>query len=475
MKKLCLATAISLVLTACGTEEAKTSTDTGSTSGGSKPTTPTTPPTTPPSSGNVIDLHNAADVKKLGNNYTIQLLIERLSQTSAQKSERNRLSINAVVFAKPILPNLSQSFAQYHGAPIMNFKTQGAAKIHLTAKAMVNGKEYDLKNFDLVHQQTNAWHNPDLSIFKVENDINTVSSWQTSPTFVFNSALLNQHDKIDMENGLPMNVYVKVNNTLSNGIQLYGEQPEGAPAYQSIRVNNSCTKPAYLADFGSYTCANVHGYSIPVLVEDNSTPELKANEIRVQKTVEFLIQHFPKVIAQNIYENDAAMVFFKELDGWDERPAGEFANENLRFQDLGHDETNPADKTRRDASFEEIIHFVHDYGIMSEAVKSPGSTWHKMQAELDRLTLQSILVGHYFPNGKDPLTNDPSLDAESYDQEYLAYSMYAYYDLNPAGYVSPEFGAATYQELKQKEPEMVTFFETYFPTRAAFAAFQASL
>ena len=93
-----------------------------------------------------------------------------------------------------------------------------------------------------------------------------------------------------------------------------------------------------------------------------------------------------------------------------------------------------------------------------------------MQKELDELNEKAILSGSYFPNGQDSTIVEADLDAESYDQEYLAYSLYAYYDLNFKGYNAQELSSATFAELQANDPEMVKFMEQYFPTRAALKA-----
>lgn len=161
-----------------------------------------------------------------------------------------------------------------------------------------------------------------------------------------------------------------------------------------------------------------------------------------------------------------------------DRDGGDFLDEHYRFQDLFATETTdtstgenkPDLVTQRDAAFEEIIHFVHDYGVMNLAVQSSSSKWGIMQKELDELNEKAILADSYFPNGKDSTIVEADLDAESYDQEYLAYSLYAYYDLNYKGYSAQELSSATFTELQANDPAMVTFMEQYFPTRAALKA-----
>ena len=107
---------------------------------------------------------------------------------------------------------------------------------------------------------------------------------------------------------------------------------------------------------------------------------------------------------------------------------------------------------------------------MNLAVQSSSSKWAEMQKELDELNEKAILAGSYFPNGKDSTKDEADLDAESYDQEYLAYSLYAYFDLNYKGYSAQELSSATSTELQANDSAMVTFMEQYFPTRAALKA-----
>ncbi len=171
------------------------------------------------------------------------------------------------------------------------------------------------------------------------------------------------------------------------------------------------------------------------------------------------------------------MGFFYD-DDWSDRDGGDFLDENYRFQDLFATETTdtttgenkPDLVTQRDAAFEEIIHFVHDYGVMNLAVQSSSSKWAEMQKELDVLNEKAILAGSYYPNGKDSTIVEADLDAESYDQEYLAYSLYAYYDVNYKGYRAQELSSATFTELQASDPSVVKFMEQYFPTRAALKA-----
>ncbi|MDD9155069.1 hypothetical protein PVK64_02525 [Aliivibrio sp. S4TY2] len=213
MKKIILSAFVGILLTACGSDN------------DSKPTPP---------AANVIDVRNPADVQKLGQSYELLLHIKKA--THAASGETDRLATNAVIFSKPI-PTVNPTFAQHHGVPLLNMKMQGAMTVELAATAIVNNVEYDLKNFDIFYQPTSTWSEPDLSIYKVENDINNVTFWKRGTSFDFNSSLLNDHDKIDMENGLPLNIYVKLGNKLSNGIQIYGEQPEYMQ-YKSVRPFN---------------------------------------------------------------------------------------------------------------------------------------------------------------------------------------------------------------------------------------------
>lgn len=277
-----------------------------------------------------------------------------------------------------------------------------------------------------------------------------------------------------------MNLYVRVANVLSNGIQFVPVMASGS--YKTVQKSD-CSKittastELQSAGIAQQTCVDSHGYKLPILIEDKTQQNSEAKVAHVRSILKFYLDNMPKEIAQTMVATKATMAFFYDRE-WKERPVADNLEENYRFQDLFATETTtvttsedkPELDKKRDAAFEEIIHLVHDYGIMAYAVAHPTSKWAQLQKELDELTEKAIRSGNYFPNGKDATITEAELDAESYDQEYLAYSLYAYYDLNHKGYKASELKSATYNELKQNDPAMVAFMDKYFPARSKLKA-----
>ncbi len=292
--------------------------------------------------------------------------------------------------------------------------------------------------------------------------------------------------KFNIDQMRPMNLYVRVGNTLSNGIQFVpsfaqsNSETFGRVSTNDCSVISNTTGDLLAKGIKQRTCVEAHGYKIPLLIEDKTVNNSEAKVAHFKNIMQYYLDSFPAQVTKAIYDSKAAMAFFYDEDWADgpNRDAGEYLDENYRFQDLFATETTdtttgenkPDLAMKRDAAFEEIIHFVHDYGVMNLAVQSPSSKWGVMQKELDELNEKAILAGSYFPNGQDSTIVEADLDAESYDQEYLAYSLYAYYDLNFKGYNAQELSSATFAELQANDPEMVKFMEQYFPTRAALKA-----
>ncbi|CDT86702.1 conserved exported hypothetical protein [Vibrio coralliirubri] len=429
-------------------------------------------------SKNVIDASSASSVVSLGSNYSLQFSVKSI----AAGTDKN---VNIDITQYGNTQKASGSFAQVHGIPERNYKTQSDADITFSVTATNSaGKTFDVENFSIYYEDFRSTTTPeDLAITKVEKNINNVVLWDKTNKVKLDSDFIsaNSSIKFDLQNKRPMNLYVRVGHTLSNGIQIVPTEN----TYKRV-VNTSCsvisnTTGDLLANgIEQLTCVEAHGYKIPLLIEDKSKNNSEAKVAHVKNIMQYYLDNFPAEVTKAIYDSKATMGFFYDEDWADgpNRKAGEYLEENYRFQDLFATETTdtttgenkPDLVTQRDAAFEEIIHFVHDYGVMNLAVQSSSSKWATMQKELDLLNEKAILAGSYFPNGKDSTIVEADLDAESYDQEYLAYSLYAYYDLNYKGYNAQELSSATFTELQANDPAMVKFMEQYFPKRLALKA-----
>ncbi|MCK8075784.1 hypothetical protein MSG34_06405 [Vibrio sp. 1CM2L] len=430
-------------------------------------------------SKNVIDASSASSVVSLGSNYSLQFSVK-----SIDAGTDKNVNIDITQYGNNL--KSSGSFAQVHGIPERNYKTQNDADITFSVTATNSaGKTFNVENFDIYYENFNTTKTPEkLAIAEVENDINNVIRWKKADTVTINKQFIIDAtgDKFNIDQMRPMNLYVRVGNTLSNGIQFVPSFAQSASETFSRVPTADCsvisnTTGELLANgIKQRTCVEVHGYKIPLLIEDKSANNSEAKVAHVKNIMEYYLDSFPAEVTKAIYDSKAAMAFLSD-EYWEGR-VGDFLEENYRFQDLFATETTdtttgenkPDLVTQRDAAFEEIIHFVHDYGVMNLAVQSSSSNWGVMQKELDELNEKAILSGSYYPNGKDSTKDEANLDAESYDQEYLAYSLYAYYDLNHKGYSADELSSATFTELQANDPAMVKFMEQYFPKRLALKA-----
>ncbi|WP_061038930.1 hypothetical protein [Vibrio coralliirubri] len=430
-------------------------------------------------SKNVIDASSAKSVVSLGSNYSLQFSVKSI----ATGTDKN---VNIDITQYGNTQKASGSFAQVHGIPERNYKTQSDADITFSVTATNSaGKTFDVENFDIYYENFNTTKTlEDLAIAEVENDINNVIRWKQADTVTINKQFIidNSGIKFNIDQMRPMNLYVRVGNTLSNGIQFVPSFAQSAsetfsrvPTADCSVISNT-TGELLKNGINQRTCVEAHGYKIPLLIEDKSANNSEAKVAHVKNIMQYYLDNFPAEVTKAIYDSKAAMAFLSD-GNWDKR-VGDFLEENYRFQDLFATETTdtttgenkPDLVTQRDAAFEEIIHFVHDYGVMNLAVQSSSSKWGVIQKELDELNEKAILAGSYFPNGKDSTIVEADLDAESYDQEYLAYSLYAYYDLNYKGYNAQELSSATFTELQANDPAMVKFMEQYFPKRLALKA-----
>ncbi|WP_064601672.1 hypothetical protein [Photobacterium sp. J15] len=430
-------------------------------------------------SAQAIDASKPNEVLKLGNNYKIDFGIKSIKPLSD-----SHFNVDATVFSNELMKN--GFFAQVNGITKRNYKTFSDAEFSFDVTATTaEGKKYQLTNYNVYYENFTSTKVPaELAIAKIENDPNNVKLWgkitsaKIDRDFVDN----NEGSKFSIDNMRPMNLYVRVADTLSNGIQFLPTAPDNSTnQYQKVS-NGNCTiitdTTGELNRNGikHKTCIEVHGYKIPLLIEDKAQQNSEAKVAHVKKIMVYYLNHLPAEITKAISDSNATMAFFYDED-WSDR-AGDFMEENYRFQDLFSTETTTTDTdhdkdylaNKRDAAFEEILHFVHDYGIMNYAIAHPTSQWAAMQKELDTLNEKAIRSGNYYPNGKVSTIAEADLDAESYDQEYLAYALYAYYDINNKNFAASESKSSTYADLTTNDPDMVKFLDKYFPARNDFKA-----
>ncbi|WCE30823.1 hypothetical protein [Vibrio sp. SCSIO 43137] len=423
-----------------------------------------------------IDASSPTSVAKLGNNYSLSLAVASIKPLSD-----SNFNVDTTVFSEPRLG--AGSFAKVHGIVGRNYKTLTDAEITFSVTATTNdGKSYPVTSYNLYYENFASTTTPaGLAIAKVENNINNVILWANIDSLTINKNFVNLNNgktySIDQQR--PMNLYVRIADKLSNGIQILPTTPDSV-TYSAVDTSGMDCSAISLTTgtlntkgIKHQTCVEAHGYKIPLLIEDKDQGGSEAKVAHVKKVMKYYLDNFSTEVTKAIFDSKATMAFFYD-EHWSGRTGGEYLSEAYRFQDLFATETTTTDGTenkpdltgKRDAAFEEIIHFVHDYGIMHLAITNPSSKWAQLQKELDQLNEKALRSGNYYPNGKNANIVSADLDAESYDQEYLAYSLYAYYDLNYKTYTAQELKSATYIQLQANDPEVVSFMNKYFPSRA---------
>lgn len=167
-------------------------------------------------SKNVIDASSASSVVSLGSNYSLQFSVKSI----AAGTDKN---VNIDITQYGNTQKASGSFAQVHGIPERNYKTQSDADITFSVTATNSaGKTFDVENFSIYYENFNSTTTPeDLAIAEVENNINNVVLWQNTDTITIDDDFIdaNSSIKFNITTQRPMNLYVRVGSTLSNGIQ----------------------------------------------------------------------------------------------------------------------------------------------------------------------------------------------------------------------------------------------------------------
>ena len=224
-------------------------------------------------SKNVIDASSANSVVSLGNNFSLQFSV---------KSIKNGADKNVNVDITQYGNNLksSGSFAQVHGIPERNYKTQNDADITFKVTATnSSGKTYDVENFNIYYENFNSTTTPEkLAVAKVENNIKNIVLWKKADTVTINKQFIidSTGDKFNIDQMRPMNLYVRVGNTLSNAIQFVPSFAQSASETFARVPTGDCsvisdtTGDLLTNGIKQRSCVEAHGYKIPLLIEDKT-------------------------------------------------------------------------------------------------------------------------------------------------------------------------------------------------------------
>jgi len=198
--------------------------------------------------------------------------------------------------------------------------------------------------------------------------------------------------------------------------------------------------------------------------------------IRAQRILAFYLEG-KDTVANHMAENGAHMMLLKGADGDIELPDGLqgqplYEKEMITEGSIGYSSTDP--NTYRDASFEEILHLMHDYGIGTAS--QPGADMafsSQIKKAQENAMAQSLWpsasVDQDTRNWIEELRKEGSLS-----QEYLASVLDSYYGLwqgtpEPGG-MRGIYAAKTRADVETKDPLGYAVMQAYFQPNLTYMA-----
>ena len=191
----------------------------------------------------------------------------------------------------------------------------------------------------------------------------------------------------------------------------------------------------YSANFNRYTkVVTPNGGKIHIVAQSNLTDE---QIVRARSTLEHFLKNYPgskygnnkSELANKMAENGAILTL---LNGQDDGNNPVEVNGQALFENEIQVEGHPwyinqDYNNHRDATYEEILHLVHDYGIGIDGHNSFPGTMPKYQSEI-RQAQKNALSTNLWGIGADKWINELT-DENSLTQEYLAALIDSYYGL----------------------------------------------
>ena len=191
----------------------------------------------------------------------------------------------------------------------------------------------------------------------------------------------------------------------------------------------------YSKNFNRYTkVVTPNGGEIHIVAQSNLTDE---QIVRARSTLEHFLQNYPgskygndkSELANKMAENGAILTLLNGKDDGNNpvEVNGQALFEN-EIQVEGHPwYINQDYNNHRDATYEEILHLVHDYGIGIDGHNSFPGTMPEYQSEI-REAQKNALSTNLWGMGADRWINE-LIDENSLTQEYLAALIDSYYGL----------------------------------------------
>ena len=191
----------------------------------------------------------------------------------------------------------------------------------------------------------------------------------------------------------------------------------------------------YSANFNRYTkVVTPNGGKIHIVAQSNLSDE---QIVRARSTLQHFLKNYPgskygnnkSELANKMAENGAILTL---LNGQDDGNNPVEVNGQALFENEIQVEGHPwyinqDYNNHRDATYEEILHLVHDYGIGIDGHNSFPGTMPKYQSEI-RQAQQNALSTNLWGIGADRWINELT-DENSLTQEYLAALIDSYYGL----------------------------------------------
>ena len=222
--------------------------------------------------------------------------------------------------------------------------------------------------------------------------------------------------------------------------------------------------PLFRDAFSRYTHIPVNnGDVIPILIQDDLT-EKQINHVR-----KILESHLTSIfgsewgndktaVRDSIAMSNAILFLLNDEDEYDNPNLEALMNADVVGQDLLATEIFPESSpeyimsSERDASYEEILHFIHGFGIQSAFPNYQDSLLVAMENAISN-------------NIYNPLWDIPQ---EHYDEEYLAMGLECYFGLwshdpNENGYCGDnEYAFITREEMENGDPKLFELVKGFF-------------
>ncbi len=244
------------------------------------------------------------------------------------------------------------------------------------------------------------------------------------------------------------------------GISIY--EPDGSLGIETVPQSLGA---GYINSFDRYTKITTgSGKAIHIIAQNEISNE---KMVRARNILEHYLTDFPgslygsdkSAVAEKIAENRAVLLLMNGEDNGKNDPSvdGQPLYDN-EIQIEGHSWYINQNYEHRDAAFEEILHFVHDYGIGIDGPNSSPGALPEFQKEI-RAAQKNALDKKLWAFGSDQAAWIKELTAEnSLSQEYLASVIDSYYGLWGAFKESPDKGmwglytAKTREEINAEDP-----------------------